>query len=100
MQDEADRELLERARSGDSQALEKLLERHQAQVYNGGADHQTPQVSKRRHHPSLPKAQVILRQLFVPARELVVRHVRSPRFAQFRAIICRLNGPYALTDTR
>lgn len=36
MQDEADRELLEQARAGDRQALEKLLERHQAQVYRFG----------------------------------------------------------------
>lgn len=36
MQDEADRELLAQARAGDAQALEKLLERHQAQVYRFG----------------------------------------------------------------
>jgi RNA polymerase sigma-70 factor (ECF subfamily) len=33
MQDESDGELLERARAGNSGALEALLERHQAQVY-------------------------------------------------------------------
>jgi len=36
MQDEADDHLLQRARSGEGQALEKLLERHQAQVYRFG----------------------------------------------------------------
>lgn len=36
MRDEADGELLERARSGDSEALEALLQRHQAQVYRFG----------------------------------------------------------------
>jgi RNA polymerase sigma-70 factor (ECF subfamily) len=36
MADEADHQLLERARSGDGPALEKLLERHQAQVYRFG----------------------------------------------------------------
>jgi RNA polymerase sigma-70 factor, ECF subfamily len=36
MQGETDHQLLERARSGDGQALEKLLESHQAQVYRFG----------------------------------------------------------------
>jgi RNA polymerase sigma-70 factor (ECF subfamily) len=36
MQDEADRELLEQARAGDDRALERLIERHQAQVYRFG----------------------------------------------------------------
>ena len=36
MRDETDRELLAQARAGDAQALEKLLERHQAQVYRFG----------------------------------------------------------------
>ena len=36
MQDQADQQLLERARSGDGQALEALLERHQAEVYRFG----------------------------------------------------------------
>ena len=36
MQDEVDSDLLERARAGDRQALESLLERHQAQVYRFG----------------------------------------------------------------
>lgn len=36
MQEEADHQILERARSGDGPALEKLLERHQAQVYRFG----------------------------------------------------------------
>src|SRR6185503_14779312 len=36
MRDEADQHLLERARSGDGEALERLLERHQAQVYRFG----------------------------------------------------------------
>ena len=36
MRDEADRELLVQARAGDAQALEQLLERHQAQVYRFG----------------------------------------------------------------
>jgi RNA polymerase sigma-70 factor (ECF subfamily) len=36
MQDPADAELLEQARAGDERALEKLLERHQAQVYRFG----------------------------------------------------------------
>ncbi len=36
MGDEADNLLLERARAGDHQALETLLERHQAQVYRFG----------------------------------------------------------------
>lgn len=36
MQDETDQTLLDRARSGDAQALEQLLERHQAQVYRFG----------------------------------------------------------------
>ena len=36
MQDETDQELLDRARSGDGQALERLLEKHQAQVYRFG----------------------------------------------------------------
>ena len=36
MHDEADRELLEQARAGDDQALERLIERHQAQVYRFG----------------------------------------------------------------
>ncbi|MFZ4738302.1 MAG: sigma-70 family RNA polymerase sigma factor [Bradymonadia bacterium] len=33
MRDEADNQLLERARAGDAEAMEALLERHQAQVY-------------------------------------------------------------------
>lgn len=36
MSDEADLLLLERARAGDAQAIEALLERHQAQVYRFG----------------------------------------------------------------
>lgn len=36
MQDDADRELLAQARAGSAQALEQLLERHQAQVYRFG----------------------------------------------------------------
>ncbi len=36
MQPEADDDLLQRARSGDGPALEKLLERHEAQVYRFG----------------------------------------------------------------
>ncbi len=36
MRDEPDRMLLERARAGDAQAIEALLERHQAQVYRFG----------------------------------------------------------------
>lgn len=36
MRDEADSLLLERARAGDRQAIETLLERHQAQVYRFG----------------------------------------------------------------
>ncbi len=36
MRDEADSLLLERARTGDAQAIEALLERHQAQVYRFG----------------------------------------------------------------
>jgi RNA polymerase sigma-70 factor (ECF subfamily) len=36
MPDEADNLLLQRARAGDAQALEALLERHQAQVYRFG----------------------------------------------------------------
>ena len=36
MPSEADNLLLERARAGDRQALEALLERHQAQVYRFG----------------------------------------------------------------
>ncbi len=36
MRDEGDRLLLERARAGDAQAIEALLERHQAQVYRFG----------------------------------------------------------------
>jgi RNA polymerase sigma-70 factor (ECF subfamily) len=36
MRDEADNLLLERARAGDAQAIEALLERHQAQVYRFG----------------------------------------------------------------
>jgi len=36
MRDEADNLLLERARAGDRQAVEMLLERHQAQVYRFG----------------------------------------------------------------
>lgn len=36
MPDEADHQLLDRARIGDGQALEKLLERHQAQIYRFG----------------------------------------------------------------
>ena len=36
MKDEAEQLLLEAARSGDAQALEQLLERHQAQVYRFG----------------------------------------------------------------
>ncbi|MCI4441751.1 sigma-70 family RNA polymerase sigma factor [Tibeticola sp.] len=36
MRDEADNFLLERARAGDAQAIEALLERHQAQVYRFG----------------------------------------------------------------
>ena len=36
MLDGADQQLLERARSGDGEALETLLERHQAQVYRFG----------------------------------------------------------------
>jgi RNA polymerase sigma-70 factor (ECF subfamily) len=36
MQDEGDHLLLERARAGDGQAMEQLLERHQAQVYRFG----------------------------------------------------------------
>jgi RNA polymerase sigma-70 factor, ECF subfamily len=36
MRDEADSQLLERARTGDAQAIEALLERHQAQVYRFG----------------------------------------------------------------
>ena len=36
MQEEAEQLLLEAARSGDAQALEQLLERHQAQVYRFG----------------------------------------------------------------
>ena len=33
MPDEADNQFLERARAGDAEAMEALLERHQAQVY-------------------------------------------------------------------
>lgn len=36
MRDEADNLLLERARAGDAQAIEALLERHQAQIYRFG----------------------------------------------------------------
>jgi RNA polymerase sigma-70 factor, ECF subfamily len=36
MRDEADNLLLERARAGDAEAIEALLERHQAQVYRFG----------------------------------------------------------------
>ena len=36
MPDEADNQLLERARAGDAEAMEALLERHQAQVYRFG----------------------------------------------------------------
>jgi RNA polymerase sigma-70 factor (ECF subfamily) len=36
MQDEADRDLLAEARAGNADALEKLLERHKAQVYRFG----------------------------------------------------------------
>lgn len=36
MDETGDRELLERARAGDDQALEQLLQRHQAQVYRFG----------------------------------------------------------------
>jgi len=36
MRDEAENQLLERARTGDRQAIEALLERHQAQVYRFG----------------------------------------------------------------
>ncbi len=36
MRDEADHLLLERARAGDGEALETLLERHQAQIYRFG----------------------------------------------------------------
>lgn len=36
MQDDADQQLLDRAREGDSQALEALLDRHQAQIYRFG----------------------------------------------------------------
>ena len=36
MEDKVDRPLLERAQTGDSEALDQLLERHQAQVYRFG----------------------------------------------------------------
>lgn len=92
MQEQADHRLLEQARSGDSQALEELLLRHQAQVYRFGMKMcRDPEVAKdvlqetllamARGFRDFRGASSISTWLYTIARSFCIKQRRKSRFA-------------------
>ena len=92
MQDQADQQLLERARSGDGQALEALLERHQAQVYRFGMKMcrdpedakdvlQDTLLAMARGVRDFRGASSISTWLYTIARSFCIKHRRTSKFA-------------------
>jgi RNA polymerase sigma-70 factor, ECF subfamily len=90
--DEADHDLLERARSGDREALETLLGRHQAQVYRfgmrmcrdpGDAEDvlQDTLLAMARGIPDFRGASSISTWLFTIARRFCIKKRRKSKFA-------------------